>query len=106
MADDALHTLFHRKMRIVCAENPGSIQMMSDFYTQNEAKLIRLCRKHKDDKQYKRLKQFVEFEYSLRHNPPKPDEEETPPKMGLVAEATEPPTETRGNPDGQMTLCE
>lgn len=102
MADEALLALFHRKMNRCSADNPDSVKEMTDFYTLNERKLISICKRHMDDKHYKRLKDFVTFEYSLRYNPPTDDETKPePPKMALVAEGTNP--ETHGNPDGVLT---
>jgi hypothetical protein len=76
-SDEALHTLFQRKMDNVSSDDPASVQMMSDFYLHNEMKLINLCRKHKEDKKYKRLRDFVTFEYNMLHNPPTLEEPPT-----------------------------
>lgn len=97
MADEALLELFNRKMNKVSADDQASIADLSEFYSFNEAKLIAVCKRHIKEKKYKRMKDFVEFEYKLRYTPTEP---EAPPKMTLAAEGTG--GETKGNPDGLL----
>ena len=110
-ADHALNDLFLRKMNCLSAENTQTIDDLREFYERNEAKLIGICARHKDDKKFHSLRLFVSFEFKEHHPehfpPPLPREEAAPqtaphaPRAGsmtLVAEGEE--VETRGNPDG------
>ena len=91
-ADAALHHLFQRKMKALDGDNPSTLEDLKDFYTRNELKLIELCKKHRKDKAFQSLRDFVAFEFNVRRPGP------TPPKMTMVSAGES--VETHGNPDG------
>jgi hypothetical protein len=98
-ADEALHALFLRKMNAISGDDEDSVKDLNDFYTRNERKLIGLCKRHIDDPAYKRLRNFVTFEFNLRREPI--EEPPKPAKMTMVHAGED--VETKGNPDGILT---
>lgn len=98
-ADQALLTLFHRKMDAVSGDDEESVKDLNDFYTRNEKKLIGVCKRHLNDAAFKRLRDFVTFEFNLRRTPS--EEPAAPAKMTMVHAGED--VETKGNPDGILT---